>query len=105
MRLAEGTRLGNFEIISGIGAGAMGEVYRAHDTVLRRDVAIKIVHPALGEHPESLARMRREARALAALNHPHIAAIYGIEEADGLRGLVLELVNGPTLADLLAPGR
>ena len=105
MRLAAGTRFGTFEIISGIGAGAMGEVYRAHDTVLRRDVAIKIVHPQLCEQPESLARMRREARALAAINHPHIAAIYGVEETDGMHGLVLELVNGPTLADLLAPGR
>jgi len=105
MRLAIGTRLGNFEIVSGIGAGAMGEVYRAHDTVLRRDVAIKIVHPELYEHPDSLARLRREARALAALNHPHIAAIYGVEEAAGIRGLVLELVNGPTLADLLAARR
>ena len=80
----------------------MGEVYRARDTKLGRDVAIKILPPAFTADPDRLARFEREARMLAALNHPHIGAIYGVEESDGVRALVLELVEGETLADKLA---
>ena len=80
----------------------MGEVYRARDARLSRDVAIKVLPPAFTEHPDRLARFEREARVLASLSHPGIAAIYGIEESHGVRGLVLELVDGGTLADRLA---
>ena len=101
MRLAPGTRLGSYEIVSGIGAGGMGEVYRAHDTVLDRDVALKLVHPDFCHHADSLTRLRREARALAALNHPNVATLHGLAEFDGSCGLVMELVSGETLADML----
>ena len=87
-----------------IGEGGMGEVYRAHDTKLGRDVAIKILPPAFTADPDRLARFEREARLLASLNHPHIGAIYGVEESDGVPALVLELVEGDTLADKLARG-
>ena len=80
----------------------MGEVYRAHDDTLGRDVAIKLLSPAFTAEPERRARFEREARMLATLNHPHIGAIYGVEEADGVRGLVLELVEGVTLAERIA---
>jgi len=93
MPLPAGTRLGTYEILAPIGAGGMGEVYRARDTKLDRDVAIKVLPPALAEDPERLARFEREAKVLAALNHPNIAQIYGIEE----RALVMELVEGQTL--------
>ena len=99
MSLAAGHRLGPYEIIAAIGAGGMGEVYRARDTRLHRDVAIKILPGAVASDSERLARFRREAQVLASLNHPHIAAIYGLEETDGVLALVLELVDGPTLAD------
>jgi serine/threonine protein kinase len=102
--LESGTRLGSYEILSTLGAGGMGEVYRARDTRLVRDVAIKILPWAFANDPERLARLEREARVLAALNHPNIAAIYGLEEADGVRALVLELVEGETLADRIARG-
>jgi hypothetical protein len=102
--LVPGTRLGPYEILSLIGSGGMGEVYRARDTKLGRDVAIKMLPAFLARDPERLTRLSREARALAALNHPHIGAIYGLEESDGLRGLVLELVDGETLAERLAHG-
>ena len=82
-----------------LGAGGMGEVYRAHDATLGREVAIKILPPAFTSDPDRLARFEREARMLATLNHPHIGAIYGVEEADGIRVLILELVEGETLAD------
>ena len=82
----------------------MGEVYRARDTKLGREVAIKILPRVFTSDPERLARFEREARMLAALNHPHIGAIYGVEEAKGLRALVLELVEGDTLADRLQRG-
>ena len=85
-----------------LGAGGMGEVYQAHDAKLARDVAIKILPSAFTSHPDRLARFEREARMLAALNHPNICAIYGFEEADGIRFLILELVEGETLADTLA---
>ena len=87
-----------------LGAGGMGEVYRARDSKLGRDVAIKILPPHFTADPERRARFAREARLLATLNHPHIGAIYGLEEADGVTALVLELVEGPTLADRLARG-
>ncbi len=103
--LSPGTRLGNYQIISGIGAGGMGEVYRAHDTVLDREVALKLVHPDFCHHPESLTRLRREARALAALNHPNVATLHELAEFGGSCGLVMELVSGDTLADTLRPGR
>ena len=101
MRLTAGTRLGPHEIAGLLGAGGMGEVYRARDTGLGRDVAIKILPSAFTADPERLARFEREARVLATLNHPHIGAIYSLEEADGIRALVLELVEGETLADKL----
>jgi serine/threonine-protein kinase len=96
-----GTRLGVFEVRALIGRGGMGEVYRAHDTKLGRDVAIKVLPSAFTADAGRLASFEREARVLASLNHPHIAAIHGIEESDGVRGLVLELVEGETLADVL----
>ena len=101
MRLPTGTRLGNFEVIGGLGEGGMGEVYRARDTVLHREVALKLVHPDFCHHPDSLARLRREARALASLNHPNVATLHGLEEFDGGCGLVMELVGGDTLAGIL----
>jgi len=104
MRLAAGTRLGPFEVVSPLGAGGMGEVYRARDTKLEREVAIKILPSAFANNPERLRRFEREAQMLAALNHSHIAAIYGVENVDGNPALILELVDGPTLADRLAQG-
>jgi serine/threonine-protein kinase len=101
MRLAAGTCLGAYEIVGLVGAGGMGEVYRARDTTLGRDVAMKILPSAFTADPERLARFEREARMLASLNHPGIGAIYSVEEADGIRALVLELVEGETLADKL----
>ena len=113
MALAPGTRVGPFEILSSLGEGGMGAVYRARDTKLNRDVAIKVLLPAVANDPERLARFSREAQVLASLNHPHIAAIYGLEDADpsagsgraGTKALVLELVEGPTLADRIAKGK
>ncbi len=102
MALAAGARLGSYEIVNALGAGGMGEVYRAKDTRLNRDVAIKILPDAFANDPERVARFQREAQLLAALNHPHIAAIYGLEEANGARFLVLELVDGQSLAERLA---
>jgi serine/threonine protein kinase len=97
-----GFTFGSYRILAAIGAGGMGEVYRARDTKLDRDVAIKVLPEAFNRDPDRLARFRREARALAALNHPNIAAIYGLEESDGVHALVLEFVDGLTLADKLA---
>jgi serine/threonine protein kinase/Tol biopolymer transport system component len=104
MTLAPGTKRGSYEILSPLGAGGMGEVYRARDTRLRRDVAIKALPASLAADPERLARLEREARLLATLNHPNIAAIYGIEDSGDSRLLVLELVEGETLAERLAGG-
>jgi serine/threonine-protein kinase len=104
MGLSAGTRLGPYEIAAPLGAGGMGEVYRAHDSRLSREVAIKVLPPSFLNDPEHLARLDREARLLAALNHPHIAAIYGVEDAHGIRALVLELVSGPTLAERISHG-
>ena len=104
MSLATGTRLGPYEIVAPLGAGGMGEVYRARDTQLERDVAVKVLAEALAGDPEHLGRFAREARMLAALNHPHIAAIYGLDERDGVRFLVLELVEGESLEAKLTAG-
>src|SRR5690242_14978270 len=100
MRLGAGSRLGQYEVVSAIGAGGMGEVYRARDTRLRRDVAIKTLPDAVAQDPERLARFEREAQVLASLNHPNIAAIYGVEAG----ALILEFVDGHTLAELIARG-
>jgi serine/threonine protein kinase len=104
MALTPGTRLGPYEITAQIGAGGMGEVYLARDTNLDRHVAIKILPEAVAQDPERLARFEREAKTLASLNHPNIAIIHGLENADGVRALVMELVEGPTLADRIAQG-
>jgi Tol biopolymer transport system component len=103
-RLTPGMVLGRYRIDALLGVGGMGEVYRAHDTQLRRDVALKILPQAFTRHPDRLARFEREARLLAALNHPNIAAIYGVEESGDLRALILELVEGDTLAERIGPG-
>jgi serine/threonine-protein kinase len=105
MSLAPGTRLGSYEVIAPLGAGGMGEVYRARDTKLAREVALKVLPTEFAIDADRLARFKREAQVLASLNHPHIAAIYGFEDSDDLHALVLELVEGPTLADRIAQGR
>jgi len=99
MTIAAGRRLGSYEVSAPIGAGGMGEVYQAHDTKLGRDVAIKILPEAFAHDAERLARFQREAKMLAALNHPNIATIYGLEESNGTSYLVMELVSGDTLAE------
>ena len=104
MSLTPGSRLGAYEILAAIGAGGMGEVYRARDTRLKRDVAIKVLPDAFAQDPDRLGRFQREAELLATLNHPGIAAVYGLEKADSLTGIVLELVEGDTLADLISRG-
>jgi dipeptidyl aminopeptidase/acylaminoacyl peptidase len=104
MPLTPGTRLGPYEVLASLGAGGMGEVYRARDTRLKREVALKILPELFTDDAVRLARFQREAEVLASLNHPHIAAIYGFEDADGVRALVLELVEGDTLADRIARG-
>ena len=101
MSLAAGSRLGPYEILAPIGAGGMGEVYRARDIKLGRDVAIKVLPEAFACDADRMARFEREAQVLASLNHPHIAAIYGLEESNGIRALVMELVEGPTLDELI----
>jgi Tol biopolymer transport system component len=102
--LAPGTRLGSYEVIAPIGAGGMGEVYRARDTKLNRDVALKVLPAAFAADADRLARFKREAQVLASLNHPNIAAIYGFEDSGSTHALVLELVEGATLADRIARG-
>jgi eukaryotic-like serine/threonine-protein kinase len=102
--LTIGSRLGAYQILATIGAGGMGEVYRARDTRLNRDVALKVLPKLFALDPDRLARFKREAQVLASLNHPNIASIYGFEESDGVQALVLELVEGPTLADRVARG-
>jgi serine/threonine protein kinase len=104
MALKNGTRLGPYEITAPIGAGGMGEVYRATDTKLKRDVAIKVLPEDVARDRERLARFEREAHVLASLNHPNIASIYGLEESDGVPCLVLELVEGQTLAERIKEG-
>jgi len=104
MSISTGTQIGPYRVVSQLGVGGMGEVYRAHDPKLGREVAIKILPAAVAIDPERLARFDREARLLASLNHPHIGAIYGVEETAGVRALILELVEGETLADLVERG-
>ena len=104
MALSTTDRVGSYEIRSALGAGGMGEVYRARDLKLNRDVAIKVLLPAVASDPDQLARFSREAQVLASLNHPNIAQIHGLEDAGGVRALVMELVEGPTLADRVALG-
>ena len=104
MPLEPGTRLGHYAVTAFLGEGGMGQVWQATDTQLNRQVALKILPDAFAADPDRLARFKREAQILASLNHPNIAAIYGIEEAEGTRALVLELVEGPTLADRIAHG-
>ena len=104
MTLQPGSRLGSYEILSALGAGGMGEVYRARDTKLNRNVAIKVLPDVFANDPERLARFHREAQVLAALNHPNIAHIHGVEDSDRIHALVMELVDGPTLAEWIAQG-
>jgi eukaryotic-like serine/threonine-protein kinase len=104
MQLSSGARLGPYEIVGQIGAGGMGEVYRARDTALRREVALKVLPPLFAADPDRRARFAREAQLLATLNHPNIAAIYGLEKSGDASALVLELVEGPTLAERIATG-
>ena len=104
MPLVPGSRVGSYEVVSTLGAGGMGEVYRATDTKLGRDVAIKVLPASLAQDPERLARFDREARTLASLNHPHIAQIYGVEGSGATRALVMELVGGETLAERIDRG-
>ena len=97
MPLPAGTRLGVYRVLAPIGAGGMGEVYRAHDTTLGRDVAIKVLPAGLSSDPDRLARFQRESKVLASLNHPNIAVIHGVHESSGLFAFVMELVEGDTL--------
>ena len=98
MPLSVGDKLSQYQILAPLGAGGMGEVYRAHDTQLERDVAIKVLPLELANDSERLARFDREAKILAALNHPNIAVIYGLVESDGQRALAMELIPGETSA-------
>ena len=104
MALQVGSRLGHYDVTALIGEGGMGQVYQATDTKLNRQVALKILPEAFATDPDRLARFQREAQVLASLNHPNIAQIHGLEETDDTRALVLELVEGPTLADRIAQG-
>ena len=104
MALEVGSRLGHYDVTALIGEGGMGQVYQATDTKLNRQVALKILPEAFATDPDRLARFQREAQVLASLNHPNIAQIHGIEESENTRALVLELVEGPTLADRIAKG-
>ena len=104
MALSAGARLGPYEVVSLVGAGGMGEVYQARDTKLERDVAIKVLPESLALDADRIARFEREAKTLASLNHPNIAHIYGVEESGASRALVMELVEGPTLAERIAGG-
>ena len=104
MTLAPGSRLGPYEIVSQLGAGGMGEVYRARDPRLARDVAIKVLPASVAGEPETLARFEREARAVAALSHPNILAIHDFGTEDGIAFAVMELLEGETLGERLAGG-
>src|SRR5262245_13082023 len=104
MSLAPGTKIGPYEIVRPLGAGGMGEVYRAKDTRLGREVAIKALPAGLSQDAERLSRFKREAQVLASLNHPNIAAIYGLEEWQGAPFLVLELVEGEDIAERMKRG-
>src|SRR3970282_313081 len=100
--LSSGTRIGSYEVVALIGAGGMGEVYRAHDTLLNRDVALKVLPEVFARDAQRMARFEREAKLLASLNHPNIAAIYGLEISGPIRALVMELVEGRMGADAVA---
>src|SRR2546427_1789252 len=102
--LTAGTRLGSYEVLALIGVGGMGEVYQAHDTKLGRDVAIKVLPEVFSHDPERLSRFQREAKTLAALNHPNIATIHGLEQSYGVHYLVMELVPGEALAERIKKG-
>jgi serine/threonine protein kinase len=102
--LAPNTTLGPYQIVAPLGAGGMGEVYRARDTKLGREVALKILPEAFAADPDRLMRFEREARTLASLNHPHIAQVYGIEDSGSTRALVMELVEGEDLSARIARG-
>ena len=104
MALVPGSRLGPYEILAAIGAGGMGEVYRARDTRLNRDVAIKVIAARLADSPDALARFEREARAVAALAHPNILALHDVGVADGISYAVTELLDGESLRDVLRTG-
>jgi serine/threonine protein kinase/Tol biopolymer transport system component len=104
MTLSSGSKLGPYEIVAPLGAGGMGEVYRARDSKLSRDVALKVIPQAFAHDEQRMARFQREAQVLASLNHTHIASIYGFEESGGVRALVMELVEGPTLAERIKQG-
>src|SRR6266705_24429 len=104
MTLAARTKLKPYEILAPLGAGGMGEVYRARDARLGREVAIKVLPAAMANDAERMARFQREVHTLASLNHPNIASLYGLEESGGVRALVMELVEGPTLAERIAGG-
>ena len=99
-----GKTFAHYEVLASLGAGGMGEVYRARDTKLKRDVAIKVLPDDLAQDPERLARLEREAHLLASLNHPNIATIFSLEEVEGTRFLVLELIEGESLQQRLARG-
>src|SRR5262245_12623649 len=101
MSISPGVRVGPYEVIAALGAGGMGEVYRARDTRLKRDVAIKVLPPAFAADAERVARFRREAELLATLNHPNVAIVHGLEESDGVVAIAMELVEGQSLADKL----
>src|SRR5215468_10769467 len=104
MRLAANTRLGSFEIVAPLGMGGMGEVYRARDSRLGRDVAIKVLPEAFACDVQRMVRFEREAKVLASLNNTHIAVLYGLEESNSTRALVMELVEGPMLAERIKQG-
>src|SRR6516165_1966565 len=104
MSLSPGTRIGPYELSDQVGVGGMGEVYSATDTNLKRSVAIKVLPETVAKDASRLARFQREAETLAALNHPHVAQIYGLEKSAGITALVMELVEGPTLAERIARG-
>jgi eukaryotic-like serine/threonine-protein kinase len=105
MGVTPGTRFGSYEVVSSLGVGGMGEVYKARDTHLGRDVALKIVRPEFAGNRERLIRFRREALVLAAMNHPHIATVHEFDETSATAFLVMEFVPGETLADRLSSGR
>ena len=105
MALNSGTKLGPYEVIAPLGSGGMGEVYRARDTKLNREVALKVLPAAMAHDVERMARFQREAQVLASLNHANIASIYGLEDSSGVYALVMELVEGPTLAERIGAAR
>jgi serine/threonine protein kinase len=104
MAIAPGARIGVYSVVALVGKGGMGEVYRPHDTRLNRDVALKVTPEVFAADSDRMSRFEREAKLLASLNHTNIAAIYGLEESTSTKALVMELVEGPTLADRIAPG-